>query len=203
MSRIGAIVLAAGLSRRMGKPKLLLSLNEKPLFRYPLELAIRNGLSPICLIGGQHIEIFQMGTADLSGIEYVANPDYEKGMSSSLKMGIEKLKDRTDAALICLADQPFVPDLVIKSIIAESKKGARIVRPHYQGTAGHPILIDKSLYHEFLQLEGDQGGKAITKKYKNDTSILFFEEESWGMDIDTPENYQKCKQYINITMNNI
>ncbi|MEH7012409.1 nucleotidyltransferase family protein [Neobacillus niacini] len=196
MCRIGAIILAAGMSKRMGQPKLLLSLKGKSLFRYPLEQAIRNHLNPICLIGGQHMQAFKMEAADLLNVDFIDNPNYEQGMSWSLKLGIEKVKERSDATFIFLADQPFVPDMVIQSMIEQFHKGSRIVRPLYQGEFGHPILIDKSLYHEFLTIEGDQGGKEIIKKYKSETTILSFDESIWGMDIDTPEDYQIIKQDI-------
>jgi molybdenum cofactor cytidylyltransferase len=195
MYRVGAIILAAGMSKRMGQPKLLMSLKGKPLFRYPLEQAIRNQLSPICLIGGQHMQAFQMEAADLQNVEYIDNPNYEKGMSTSLKKGIKNVKGRSDAAFIFLADQPFVPDKVIQTMIQQFGKDTRLVRPQYQGNFGHPILIDNSLYDEFLKIEGDQGGKEIIKKYKNETRILSFKDSIWGMDIDTEEDYQIGKQY--------
>ncbi|NYE07048.1 molybdenum cofactor cytidylyltransferase [Bacillus niacini] len=196
MPKIGAIILAAGLSKRMGKPKLLLPLNGKPLFRYPLEQAMRNHIQPICLIAGQHIQSFKTESSDLLNVEYIYNPSYEKGMSSSLKIGIENIKNRTDATFIFLADQPFVPDLVIRSMIEQFSKDTRIIRPQYHGNFGHPILIGRSLYDEFLNLEGDQGGKEIINKYKNDTKILSFDHKFWGMDIDTPEDYRKTKQLL-------
>jgi molybdenum cofactor cytidylyltransferase len=195
MYRVGAIILAAGMSKRMGQPKLLMSLKGKPLFRYPLEQAIRNQLSPICLIGGKHMQAFQMEATDLQNVEYIDNPNYEKGMSTSLKKGIKNMKGRSDAAFIFLADQPFVPDKVIQIMIQQFGKDTRLVRPQYQGNFGHPILIDNSLYDEFLKLEGDQGGKEIIKKYKNETRILSFKDSIWGMDIDTEEDYQIGKQY--------
>ena len=128
-------------------------------------------------------------------MEYIYNPKYETGMSSSLKIGIENIKYRTDATIIFLADQPFVPDLVIRSMIEQFGNDTRIIRPQYQGNFGHPILIDKSLYDEFLNLEGDQGGKEIINKYKKDTNILLFDYTFWGMDIDTPEDYRKGEQF--------
>lgn len=113
MPNIGAIILAAGMSMRMGRPKLLLPLNGKPLFRYSLETAHRQQLHPILFLGGEHIEVFQTGAVDLQDIEFIRNPNYKSGMSSSLKLGIERIKNRAEAALIFLADQPFVPDLVV------------------------------------------------------------------------------------------
>jgi molybdenum cofactor cytidylyltransferase len=200
MSRVGAIILAAGMSKRMGQPKLLMPLKGKPLFRYPLEQAIRNQLNPICLIGGQHIQAFKAESEDLQVVEYIHNPNFEKGMSTSLKIGIENIIERSDATFIFLADQPFVPDLVIQTMLEHFRLGTRIVRPQYQGNLGHPILIDKSLYEGFLGVEGDQGGKEIIKKYKSETRILSFEDSIWGMDIDTVEDYQNGKKYSRKTI---
>lgn len=199
MSRVGAIILAAGMSSRMGQPKLLMTLRGKPMFRYPLESAIRNQLDPICLIGGQHIQAFQLEAAELQDVEFIYNPHYEKGMSSTLKEGIKNIKGRSDAAFIFLADQPFVPDIVIQSMLEQLHADIRVVRPQYQGIFGHPILIDNSLYDEFLLIEGDQGGKEIIKKYKYETRILTFEDSIWGMDIDSEEDYEKGKKYSSKT----
>lgn len=200
MHKIGAIILAAGMSKRMRQPKLLLPLYGKPLFRYPLELAIRNKLDPIVFIAGQHMEKFQAGTTDLQGIEMIRNPNFAMGMSTSLGMGIEQLRERTTATFIFLADQPFVPDLVIQTMIEhfeeELSSGGKIIRPQYQGSPGHPILIHKSLYREFLQLDGDKGGKEIIKKYKEETKVISFDSFIWGMDIDTVEEYEKSKQFL-------
>ena len=200
MSNIGAIILGAGMSKRMGTPKLLLPLNGKHLFRYPLEVAIRQHLHPILFIGGEHIDIFQKLAADLQAIEFIRNPNYMKGMSTSLKLGIEKMGDQVNAALIFLADQPFVPDLVVQTILDHYKigqpNGIRIVRPQYQGNPGHPILVHKSLFSEFLKLEGDQGGKEIMMKYRGQSILLPFENSFWGMDIDIIEDYQNSRQYL-------
>ncbi|MDR6997594.1 nucleotidyltransferase family protein [Neobacillus niacini] len=201
MTKIGAIILAAGMSSRMGEPKLLLLLKEKPLFRYSVELAIRLQLDPIVLIGGEYMDVFQSLTAEIDGIEFIKNKDYMDGMSSSLKLGIEKIKNRVDAVVIFLADQPFVPDFVVQSLIQDYKmerqKGIHIIRPQYNVNLGHPILIDRSLFSEFLNLEGDQGGKEIIKKYKAKTKIRVFEPSFWGMDIDTAEDYKKANTIVN------
>lgn len=196
MPKIGAIILAAGMSSRMGNPKLLLPLKGKPLFRYSIELTKRQQLHPVIFIGGKYLEDFQTSAADLDGIEYIKNNNYMQGMSTSLKLGIDKIKGRVDAAFIFLADQPLVPDLVVQSLIQDYKKerqkGIRIFRPQYNENLGHPILIGSSLFSEFLDLEGDQGGKEIIKKYNAYTKIRVFELSFWGMDIDTAKDYKKA-----------
>jgi len=197
MSKIGAIVLAAGMSKRMGQPKMLLPLNGKPLFRYPLELCLRSELDHIVLVGGQHLETFRKMSVDLHGIEFLSNERFADGMSSSLKKGIERMVNRTDAVFIFLGDQPFVPDRVIKSMVKEYNEGddVKIVRPKYDGDLGHPILINKSLFPEFLKLVGDQGGREVINKYRSHTIILPFEQSHWGMDIDSVEDYRRSKEY--------
>ncbi|OIK14988.1 hypothetical protein BIV60_10675 [Bacillus sp. MUM 116] len=202
MPKIGAIILASGMSRRMGQPKLLLPLGGKPLFRYPIELAKRQQLYPIVFVAGEHFEVFKIHAADLAEVEFIKNENYRTGMSSSLKLGIEKIEGRVNAAFIFLADQPFVQDLVVQTSIQEyekemSKGGVRIVRPQYMSDLGHPILLDKSLFSEFLGLEGDQGGKEIIKKYQVNTRILNFTESIWGMDIDTAQDYQNANSMVN------
>ena len=118
-------------------------------------------------------------------------------MASSLKLGIKQMLQRTDAALIFLGDQPFVPNSVIHSMIEtfekEKSNGINVIRPQYKNALGHPILIHKNLYQAFLQVEGDQGGKEIIKKYQSSTRILSFDCAEWGMDFDTIEEYELGK----------
>ena len=205
MSRIGAVILAAGMSKRMGQPKLLLPLQDKPLFRYPLDLAINNQLAPITLIGGQYAKDFREMTSELSKFNLIENPHYTSGMASSIRLGIQQMIGCSDAAFIFLGDQPFVPDSVIQSMIEafekERSKGVTVIRPQYKKQLGHPILIHKNLYQEFLKVEGDQGGKEILKRYQSSTKILSFDKEFWGMDFDTVEDYSLGKTIYSNMMN--
>lgn len=136
MPRIGAIVLAAGLSRRMGEAKQFLPLRGKPLFRHAVERAIASELSPILLIGGEHSERLRQLTSDLPQVEVLDNREYATGMASSLRVGMETASGRVDAVLVFLIDQPYVPDHVVQALIhtyAENRaEGVRIVRPVYQ-----------------------------------------------------------------------
>jgi molybdenum cofactor cytidylyltransferase len=192
MPKLGAIILAAGMSRRMGQPKLLLPFKKKPLFRHVVEVAVNGDLEPVILIGGEHTEELRKHTKDLPNIEIIINPNYSKGMASSLKPGIKAVKDRTDGVIVFLADQPFVSPIVVKTLMQlyefHRTKGIRIVRPQYNGMVGHPILFDAQLYDEFKRIQGDEGGRSIIKGYINEVLHVPFRNPIWGIDIDTPED---------------
>ena len=199
MVKIGAVILAAGESRRMGKPKLLLPLDGASLINYPVSLAIESGLEPIVVIGGRHIAELEKELATFSPyISIKANPRYEEGMSSSLQEGIRALDSKVDAALIFLGDQPFVPktvvDIIIKEFTVNREQGIRIVRPLYQRLLGHPILFDSSLFNLFDTLQGDEGGKRIIQNHKEHVQFIDFPNKSWGLDIDTPLDYARLQR---------
>jgi molybdenum cofactor cytidylyltransferase len=201
MSNIGAIILAAGMSKRMGEPKLFLSLNQKPIFRYAVEAAASSQLSPIVVVGGEYSHQLESQLKDMPDVEVVKNVDYQTGMASSLKLGIQAVTGRTDAVLIFLADQPCVPKFVIDSLIEtyESYRstGIRIVRPEYAGAPGHPILFDAELYHEYAGIQGDEGGRSIIQRHKSRVKFISFDEALWGADIDTPEDFKRMQDLLN------
>lgn len=192
--KVGAIVLAAGKSRRMGSAKALLELHGKPLFRHAVDRAYANGLEPILLVAGEHREAFRQSIGSMLPVEICYNPEYETGMASSMRVGIAAAKGRVDAALVFLADQPFVPDEVVQSLIETYldgyEAGVRIVRPVYAGVPGHPVLFDASLFEELEEITGDQGGKEVIGRHKQQLATVAFANAQWGLDIDTPEAYQ-------------
>ena len=194
MVNIGALIVAAGKSTRMGKPKLLLPFKGAPIITHPVALAIQNELQPIVCITGQYDEQVKQALASFhENITINYNPHYESGMASSLKEGIHALQGKVDAVIIFLGDQPLVPDFVVKTIIQKykenKKKGVKIVRPIYNQQIGHPILFDSGLFHEFEALHGDEGGKGIIQQYKDYLKLIHFPNSDWGIDIDTPEEY--------------
>lgn len=194
MCKIGAIILAAGKSKRMGKPKLLLPFNGKPLITYPFQLALHHRLNPIvCVTGCYHEQIQNLFSSERD-ITLVFNHQFEKGMASSLKAGIHTIKEKVDAVLIFLGDQPLIPKEVVQTIIEEYKKGklkgVKIIRPLFGKTVGHPILFDQSLFYEFDTLQGDEGGKSILKRHQASLKYLPFKNEQWGIDIDTEDEYR-------------
>lgn len=194
MANIGAIILAAGMSSRMGKPKLLLPFKGLPLITYPHLLAQQNSLHPIVCVTGRYDEQITSVLAPVEpNITLHYNPHYESGMASSLKAGIRAVYGKVDAVMIFLGDQPLVPNEAVQAIIAQyrdsEEAGIKIVRPLFGQRLGHPILFDSSLFDEFEALQGDEGGKSIIQRHQNAVKLMQFPNSDWGIDIDTEEEY--------------
>lgn len=196
MCKIGAIILAAGLSNRMGEPKLLLRVKGEPLISYPVSLASENELNPIVIVTGKDMKQLQQSLATYKDVTYMENPQFESGMASSLKAGIREIQGLVDAAMIFLGDQPFIPSEVIQTLIQEytlnKEKGVKIIRPRYAGTPGHPIIFDSSLFEQFESLDGDEGGKRVIQANRKYVKFIDFVNEEWGVDIDTPQDYAQA-----------
>ncbi|MBT2664006.1 nucleotidyltransferase family protein [Bacillus sp. ISL-4] len=198
MPKVGAIILAAGMSTRMGEPKLLLSLRGQPLFLHAIDSILGSHMQPIYLVAGKYIEEMRQHSEDYPELKIIHNPNYADGMSTSLKLGVQSIKEHVDAVMIFLADQPLISREIILSLIDKyiecKDEGVRIVRP--KGEVGHPILVDAVLLNEFHSIDGDQGGKSIIKKYDAVTETVSFDNSMWGFDIDTPEDFQKVKLHL-------
>jgi molybdenum cofactor cytidylyltransferase len=198
--KISAIILAAGRSTRMGQPKVLMPVLDKPMFLHSVELALQSNLSPIYIVVGKYIEEINLVLEGMP-VNTIFNRYYEDGMSTSLKKGIEAVSPLSDATIVFLADQPLTPKVVVEKMIKEYLKhrsnGVKIVRPKYNDKPGHPILIDSSLYKEFESIIGDVGGKSIIQRHKTEMKVIHFNEEDWGIDIDTMNEYQNLLEKLN------
>ncbi|MGN7396385.1 nucleotidyltransferase family protein [Peribacillus frigoritolerans] len=205
MPKIGVIILAAGMSIRMGEPKLLIPLAGKPLFRHVIDSILGSSMQPIHLVAGEYIEEIRQESEDYPELNIIHNPNYTDGMSTSLKLGVQSIKEHVDAVMIFLADQPLTSLEVIRALIEKyiecKDEGVRIVRPKYKGKEGHPILVDASILNEFHSIKGDQGGKSIIKKYDAVTKTVSFDNSMWGFDIDTPEDIHKVKLHLDSMQN--
>ena len=162
--RVGAIILAAGRSTRMGEAKQLLRLGENSVLGKTLENVRTAGVDEVVLVLGFSAETIrqQLPISAIDGLKIVVNQHYEKGMASSLREGLSALDPQTDAALIVLADQPFVRPETLDQIIDRHRcSNAQILIPLYKGFRGNPVLLDRSVFPEVMALDGDVGCRAI------------------------------------------
>jgi molybdenum cofactor cytidylyltransferase len=188
---ICALVLAAGESRRMGRPKLLLPFGDKTIIEHIVDSIAKSEADQILVVLGSHREEIAQKIADRSVLT-VANHRYREGMLSSIQAGFEALPRETSAALVCLGDQPLIPSSVVNALIRafhQTKKS--IVLPAYRNKRGHPILIDIQHKQEVLGLKPDIGLRALVHRHDPDVLEIEVETPHILKDIDSPEDYAR------------
>jgi molybdenum cofactor cytidylyltransferase len=191
-SPAAGIVLAAGRSIRFGATKQVLPWNDTTLVAHSVKAALDAGLDPVIVIAGFEAEKVEKALAGLP-VKLVFNPEFAAGQSSSVRKGIEALPPRTGAAMMLLADQPFVMDGMIRMIVqAHRHTFAPICIPIYEGQRGNPALFDKTLFRELMELRGDVGGRALFEKYSSAMASVPAGREAM-LDIDTPEDYERLQ----------
>lgn len=157
--RVGAVVLAAGAGSRFGGGKLLASLDGRPILQHVLDRVAAAGLAQTVVVMGADQDAVEASMA-WRGEDRVRNPDPGRGLSSSVRLGVEALDPDIDRALIVLGDQPSLPDGVIEALVAQpSDPGRPIVVPVYQGDRGrNPVLLDRAAFVDATAgLHGDRG----------------------------------------------
>ena len=194
-SRIGAVVLAAGMSSRMGKPKQLLKLGERTVLDQTLENLRSARLGEIILVLGFMAEEIARQVA-LDGVRVVVNQQYGEGMGSSLRTGLAALSSDVQAAFVVLGDQPLVRPATLHRMIARYvESGAQIAIPTYLGFRGNPVLLDRSVFAEVMTLTGDIGCRAI---FGNHTAgIVKVQVEDFGilLDIDNADDFERLQRF--------
>jgi molybdenum cofactor cytidylyltransferase len=198
-SQVAAIILAAGKSTRMGEAKQLLRLGDGTVLGQTIENVRRSRMDEIVLVLGSSAEAIrrQLPISLLEGLKVVINPAYAQGIASSLRAGLSALDAQIAAALIVLADQPFVRPQTLNQIaqLAHQHRSSRaqIVIPSYRGVRGNPVLLDRSVFAEVMALQGDVGCRAIFGNHTERILNLEVEDEGILLDIDNYEDYERLR----------
>jgi molybdenum cofactor cytidylyltransferase len=193
---ISAILLAAGMSTRMGNFKQLMMIRGRPLIVSTLETILSCPFHEVIVVLGHRADEVRQVLNDYlgdRGFRIVVNRDYTMGMSTSLKLGVSSISQRSEAFMVFLADQPFVKRETILRIMREyALRKPPMIVPTYRGVRGNPVLIDRGLVGEIMELTGDVGARAIMDRH----SVLLLETEDPGviMDIDTEEDLRRFTQ---------
>ncbi len=154
---IAGIVLAAGRSSRLGRPKQLLPVHGEPLIRHTLRRVLASSLDQVILVVGHEADEVRDAVADLP-VECVFNPDAAAGQSTSVRAGLAALSPEVEAAVFILGDQPGIDPNVIDALIAAWRaSGSPVVVPRYEDRMGNPVLFDRRVFPELAALEGDTG----------------------------------------------
>ncbi len=155
------VILAAGASTRLGRPKQLLPWQGKTLLQHAVQTAMTIATQPVVVTGCNADQL--VAALNHTQVHVVFNPDWEQGIASSIRCGLQALLDRTpspDQVIFMVCDQPFVSAGLLLNLINERQKSQRsIVASSYAGTLGIPALFDKSMFPQLLDLQGDAGAK--------------------------------------------
>lgn len=195
-SRVSAVVLAAGRSARMGETKQLLCVGDSTVLGRTLENVCKARVDEIVLVLGFSAEKIREGLSAtlLNGVKVVVNQHHEEGMARSLREGLAAVHPRMDAALIVLADQPFVRTATIARIIERYRcSDAKIVIPLHKGKRGNPVLLDRSVFPEAMALQGDTGCRAIFGNHADGIEEVDVDDEGVLLDIDNREDYDRLR----------
>ncbi len=185
---VSAIVMAAGLSRRMNRNKLKMKINDKYIFEYILD-TIKNCdscFNEVIVVAKDDDVLKKSGDR---GYKCVKNEMSHMGQSVSVKLGIEN-SGMADGYMFFVADQPFIKRSTIKRLLEEFEKNPdSIVVACYNGIIGNPVIFPRIFREHLLKLEGDTGGRIIIKNSPDKTIKVHIQSDDEFMDIDTMEDY--------------
>jgi molybdenum cofactor cytidylyltransferase len=195
-ARFAAVILAAGFSSRMGQPKPLLPLGKATVTDYIVSTFQSLGLDVFVVVGNRKEEV--ISGIKSRGITFVHNPDFEKGMFTSIKAGIKHLGKKYQAFFVLPVDIPLVETATVENIIDTGIANPQsIIYPVFLGKRGHPPLIPSGLIPE-ISVWKQEGGLKAYLKTKEQLAINLPVEDSFILfDIDTPEDYKKLQQLYN------
>ena len=191
---IAALVLAAGGSARLGAPKQLLPWGDTTLLGHVLEALAELPFEEVfVVIGANGNEI--LDKVDLSETIVIENPEWEEGMASSLRVGLDAVLrlSRADAVVIFLGDQPEISEEVVMGLIDARRSTKRqAIVPKYRYAWGNPVVVERSLWPRLMSLEGDEGAKRLLQAHPDWVHEVWFEQTP-PRDIDTRADFDDLR----------
>ena len=185
--RVAAVVLAAGQSARMGTNKLLADVHGSPMVTRTVN-AIRPAVDQMVVVTGRDSQAL---TAALEGqqVNFIHNPDFAQGLSTSLKCGIAAVPADADAALVALGDMPLIDQEIVGRLIAAFNPAEHrsIAIPVHNGQRGNPVLWGRQHFASLMSLSGDQGARGLFDQYAEEIVEVQMPGDAVLTDIDTPE----------------
>ncbi|NII83538.1 MULTISPECIES: NTP transferase domain-containing protein [unclassified Pedobacter] len=188
--KTGIIILAAGNSSRLGRPKQLLDYKGKTLLKTVINEALETNCKPVIVVLGAYAKEIA-GQHQHDQINFVINESWKNGMASSIVAGLSTLVKKNseiESIIIAVADQAFIKMSNFNNLIEKQKEtGKNIIASSYNETIGTPVLFKKDYFEALLSLKGTEGAKSILKQYPQDLETVAFEHG--GIDIDTETDY--------------
>ena len=191
MAKISALLLAAGESKRMGASKLALPWGKETVLEHCLHVLLHSRVMEVVVVLSDR-------TRDLKNllrgprVKLVMNPDYKKGMSTSIRRGLRAVDSRSDGILIALGDQPLLKSATVNLLLRAFERGkGTIVVPAFQGRRGHPVVFDRRYAVELSRLEKDVGARSLLQEYPENIVEANTRSKGAVVDIDTWQDYRR------------
>lgn len=191
---IAALVLAAGGSRRLGRPKQVERWGHTTLLGHVLDHVRTFPVDEVWVVLGAEIEEV-MEAVDLTDVGVIENPEWEEGLAASLRVGLDALTrlSKAEAAFIVLGDQPEIPEDVPAKLIAAWKQTRHLaVVPKYRYTAGNPVLVGRELWPRLMSLAGDEGARRLLQAHPEWVEEVWIESLP-PRDIDTQTDVEELR----------
>ncbi|MBW2117254.1 MAG: nucleotidyltransferase family protein [Deltaproteobacteria bacterium] len=191
--RVAGIILAAGASTRMGKPKQLLPVHGQTLLGLIIDEALKSDLDKVFLVLGHHAEEIRAAlgkTPNHPKLKVIENSLYKKGISTSIRAGLSKAEEDHDNVMILLADMPHIDARLINLLLQRFLKSCLpLGAVSIKGKRSHPVIFGRKLYHELHQLKGDVGARELFLRYGEQVCLVEPEGFYDDRDIDTLKDY--------------
>jgi molybdenum cofactor cytidylyltransferase len=189
---IAGLILAAGESSRMGRDKALLTYRGRTFLETIVTTLREAGIEHVAVVLGHHAEEIQRNVK-LKDAEVVINPEYRRGQTSSLQVGLRALHSPDlEAVVLCLVDHPLISADTVRALVMSFRRaGAPVVIPTFQDQRGHPVLIARALFSELLSLNPSEGADTVIRKYRDATVFVEVGDQEILLDVDDPETYHR------------
>ena len=191
---ISGILLAAGESRRMGQPKLLLPWGNTTILEKVVDTYLKTKISELIVVVGTNQKSLKAILISKPVI-IVENPYYQEGMGTSIRKGVEAASTQAEGYLIGLGDQPLITSDIINALITVfSIEHPGIALCSYKKKKGHPVIFARRFRQALCNLSGDRGGRTIIRQHGAEVRYVDIGSEAIFIDIDTPDDYQKLNK---------
>ena len=197
---ISAILLAAGQSLRMkGENKLVKEINGVPLVKLATKSILSSAIDEVIVVLGYEKEIIENTIGLNKKIKFVYNKDFETGIASSIKIGVNNISKNAEAFFICLGDMPMIKQSIYNKLIKsrynynkklKPKDKKEIIIPTNEGKEGNPVLFSKFMINKIMSINDDEGAKKIIELNKNKILNVEVKNQNINIDLDTQENFQ-------------
>ena len=201
-AHVGALLLAAGSSTRMGKNKMLMEINGETVLRRAATTAVEASLDPVVVVTGHESKQAEL---QLDGLDCLTafNVDHKTGIQSSVRVGVDALSDEVDAVLIMLADMPFVTTKMVRDLVGLYRStDAPLIISRYGGEVqAPPMLYDRKLFGE-LRVMRRRCGREVVQRHRNEAKALAWPIEALA-DIDTPNDLARVRSTIDLPVDSL